>query len=259
MSFVQYDKKEEKTTVGMPELKAVEPIDGEGTMVAREIEEEGLSEDVYAFIVAAPVFSWPFMYAFGVVLIKYLVYSVLCYGIYDDAENLHSSSQAKVQAVKFLLIPVAIAMQEDLIHVYAYAANLKYDPKVLEVSKDATKGKLIFSMLLRLIDGLFSLSVNFLVMLQTHAHVRQVFLNFAALHFLQSIDDVFFLLLVKGFFGDAMENMSDKCKQIIFPRRQTNGCTKSFDTILFCLTFVALVSVYGVVSSVPPTPLSDEE
>lgn len=249
MAFVRYDKKEDNTTVGMPELASVEHIDAEGTC-ADDSEKEGLSEDVYAFIVAAPVISSPFLYAFVVILIKYLVYCILCVGISQKADQLYASPP-KVQAVKFLLIPVAISMQEDLIHVYAYAANLKYDDKVLKVCPDATKGKLVFSMLLRFIDGLFSLSVNFLVMLQTHDHVRQVFLNFAALHFLQSIDDVFFLLLKKGFFGDVMENMSDICTKIEFPRRKTNGCTKQFDTVLFTLTFVVLVAVYGVVTSIP--------
>lgn len=256
MTFVQYDKKEELTTVGMPELKAVEPIDENS--IPEETPDAGLSEDVYAFVVGAPVLSAPFAYAIGVILIKYLVYSILVKGIADNEDQFYTSP-GKVQAVKFLLIPVAISMQEDLIHVYAYAANLKYDEKVLQVSQDATRTKLILSMFLRLIDGLFSLTVNFGVMLQTHDHVRQVFLNFAALHFLQSIDDVFFLLLTKGFFGDGMEVMTEKCKQIVFPRRQTNGCVKKFDTVLFTLTFIIMVSIYGVVTSIPAPPEAPEE
>mmetsp|Transcript_4219 Transcript_4219/g.8761 ORF Transcript_4219/g.8761 Transcript_4219/m.8761 type:complete len:258 (-) Transcript_4219:275-1048(-) len=256
MAFVQYDKKEENTTVGMPEVEAVEPIDENS--IPEEKPESGLPEDVYAFIVGAPVLSTPFAYALVVIFIKYLVYSILCMGIAAD-EAYFYSSPAKVQAVKFLLIPVAISMQEDLIHVYAYAANLKYDDKVLQVSRDATKSKLILSMFLRLIDGLLSLSVNFLVMLQTHENVPQVFLNFAALHFLQSIDDVFFLLLTKGFFGDGMEVMTEKCKQIVFPRRQTNGCVKKFDTVLFTLTFIVMVAIYGWVTSIPAPEESSEE
>lgn len=247
MAFVQYDKKEDNTTVGMPELQSVEPIDSESVTVEKP--EEGLSEDVYAFIAVAPVCSAPFVYALGVILIKYLIYSILCMGITQKEDAFHTSP-GKVQAVKFLLIPVAISMQEDLIHVYATCGNLKYDKKVLEVSQDATKSKLALSFFLRLIDGLFSLSVNFLVMLQTHDSVRQVFLNFAALHFLQSIDDVFFLLLTKGFFGDGMEIMTAKCKRVIFPRRVTNSCAKELDTYLFVLTFVAMVAIYGLVTSI---------
>jgi hypothetical protein len=260
MSYIQYDKKEHNTTVGMPELATVEPIDGDGDIAKTDItntndNEEALDEDVYAFILVAPVISAPFLYAFCVILIKFLIYGVLLFGIADNSDELHTS-EPKVQAVKFLLIPVAVAMQEDLIHVYAYAANLKYDEKVLKVSPSATRAKLVLSMLLRVIDGMLSLSVNFLVMLQTHASVRQVFLNFAALHFLQSIDDVFFLLLQKGFFGDAMEHLSSECTKVAFPRRKTDGFTKKFDTILFTLTLVALITIYGIVTA---RPNPDEE
>jgi len=246
MSYMQYDKKEDNTTVGMPSLASVEPID-DGISSA-EKNEGGLTEDVYAFILVAPVLSASFMYAFAVILIKYLVYIILFTGIsFSELTN----SPTKVQVVKFLLIPVAVAMQEDLIHVYAYAANMKYDKKVLKVSPSATLGKLVLSLFLRVIDGLSSLSVNFLVMLTTHDNVRQVFLNFAALHFLQSIDDVFFLLIKKGFFGDTMEHMGTLCTQVSFPRRKTNGCTKQFDTYLFVLTLIILVAIYGVVTARP--------
>jgi len=255
MSYVQYDKKEHNTTVGMPELATVEPGYGGGDIAKTDItntkaNEEALDEDVYAFILVAPVISAPFLYAFGVILIKYLIYGVLLFGIEDNSDQYYTSVP-KVQAVKFLLIPVAVAMQEDLIHVYAYAANLKYDEKVLKVSPSATRAKLLLSMLLRVTDGLLSLSVNFLVMLQTHDSVRQVFLNFAALHFLQSIDDVFFLLLQKGFFGDEMELLTSDCTKVSFPRRKTDGVTKKFDTVLFTLTLVVLIAIYSVITARP--------
>jgi hypothetical protein len=255
MSYVQYDKKEHNTTVGMPELATVEPGDAGGDIAKTDTtnacaNEEALDEDVYAFILVAPVTSVPFLYSLGVIIIKYLIYGVLLVGIGEKSEDYHTSVP-KVQAVKFLLIPVAISMQEDLIHVYAYAANLKYDKKVLKISPSATRAKLLLSMLLRVTDGLLSLSVNFLVMLQTHDSVIQVFLNFAALHFLQSIDDVFFLLLQKGFFGDEMEHLTSECKKVSFPRRKTDGITKKFDTFLFTLTLVVLIVIYSVITAIP--------
>lgn len=248
MSFVQYDRWQDQTTVGMPEFKTVVPVEEDNEKSPCVTEEEGLSEDVYAFIAVAPVFSPSFLYALAVILIKFLIYSFLAVGIFENEANFDVFYSNKVQAVKFLLIPVAIAMQEDLIHVYAYAANLKYDEKVLKDHPDATKSKLVLSLLLRLMDGLFSLSVNFLVMLQTHDSVIQVFLNFAALHFLQSIDDVFFLLVTKGFFGEEIEQKSDDCRKVIFPRRQENGCTKAFDSFLFFLTLLGLIVVYCFVT-----------
>jgi len=243
MVYIQYTKKEQNTTVGMPKLAPVEPVNGESTDT--DDNKHILTEDVYAFIVVAPVASKAFLFALYVILLKYLVYAIILSSQRTSA--LLESDTVNQKVVKFLLIPVAIAMQDDLIHVYACAANTQYDEKVLEVSHSATKGKLIFSFLLRFFDGFASLSVNFYVMLLTHdGGVLSVFLNFAALHFLQSIDDVFFKLVMKGFFGDVMEHMSRLCTEVTFPRRITNiGCVKQLDTILLFLTLLLCIAIFG--------------
>lgn len=73
-----------------------------------------LKNDVYAFIAVAPVMSTPFFFALYVVFVKYCVCGLLAFGIQFD--NIGASGLAD-DVVKFLLIPVAIAMQEDLVHV----------------------------------------------------------------------------------------------------------------------------------------------
>ena len=140
-----------------------------------------MAEDVYAFIVAAPIFSWSFLFASYVIATKYIVYATLLNGIYF--KDLGGADPAAT-AVKFFLIPVAIAMQSDLMAVYEYLANVRYDKEVLTISSHATFTKFVLAYILRLADGLLSLSVNFGVMLVTD-EVLGVFLNFAALHFLQ--------------------------------------------------------------------------
>lgn len=203
-----------------------------------------MAEDIYAFILAAPVFSAPFLFAVVVICIKYVVYVSIIYDI--KIEDLKGAETAAT-AVKFFLIPVAVAMQEDLMSVYAGIANARYDIKVLEISESATEFKFRLSYILRLIDGLCSLIVNFVVMLTT-SKVISVFLNFAALHFLQDIDDVFYSLVEKGFFGDYMEHMSTICKQISWPRRTGTSKLSKFltyvDAILFWMTFTTCLAAY---------------
>jgi len=206
-----------------------------------------LENDVYAFISVAPMTSAPFLFALYVILCKYAVCGLLAYGIEFSGIG---TAATKDDVVKFFLIPVAVAMQEDLMHVYASVANLIYDEEVLKITPHATKFKLMLSFLLRFIDGCFSLYVNFALMIDTGG-VLNIMLNFAALHFLQGIDDVFFGLVEQGFFGDNMEHMSTVCKQISHPRRKvedgtSNGCTTHFDSMLFFLTLAVLVAVYGV-------------
>ena len=203
-----------------------------------------MSEDVYSFIIVAPVFSWAFLFATYVIGVKYIVYLCLLQGI---KMNEFDNAVESATAVKFFLIPVAIAMQDDLMTVYSGLANCKYDKAVLYISESASFWKFNLSYVLRFLDGGLSLTVNFLVMLQTD-DVLSVFLNFAALHFLQDIDDVFYKLVEKGFFGDSMEHMATICKQVTWPRRR--GSTKSslflteLDTICFVLTLFILLSIY---------------
>jgi hypothetical protein len=68
--------------------------------------------------------------------------------------------------------------------VYASVANIVYDGNVLKISQSATQYKLIFAFILRFIDGLLGLYVNFALMLDTSGALN-IMLNFAALHFLQ--------------------------------------------------------------------------
>jgi len=244
MGYIQYDKKEHNTTVGMPDLAAAESIDGE--QESSDDDKIELSEDMYAFIVVCSPKNISFLIALYVIFLKFVLYAILYSGIYLDNGSSMYNSERIVQAVKFFLIPVAVSMQEDLIHVYENLANLKYDKAVLEVSRDATKSKWIIGCILRFIDGFLSLGVNFYVMLSTD-DVLSVFLNFAALHFLQGIDDVFFDLVKKGFCGDVMENMTDVCGQVKFPRRvSSHGCVREIDSILWGLTLSICLTVYGV-------------
>jgi hypothetical protein len=207
-----------------------------------------MTEDVYSFIIVAPIFSWSFLFASYVIIVKYIVYLCLLHGIeLDQFDN----AAKPATAVKFFLIPVAIAMQDDLMTVYSGIANCKYDKDVLYISQHATYCKFILSYVLRFFDGGLSLLVNFLVMLQTD-DVLGVFLNFAALHFLQDIDDVFYKLVEKGFFGDSMEHMSTVCKQVSWPRRR--GTNKSsillteLDSIFFGITLFILLTCYVYVT-----------
>lgn len=207
----------------------------------------GLGENVYALLVVAPLTTWPFFFALLVVAVKITILLILC----SDVGNIQDLAESnwEVTLVKFFLIPVAIAMQEDMMDSFAFFANARYCPRCLEVSDAATKSKVYFSYFLRTCDGLLSLFVNYAVMLQTDDTLN-VFLNFAALQFLYEIDDVFYVLATMGFFGDRMELFTDLCTKVTMVRRMgatnyhicgTKVRVSWLDTILF---FVILVVCY---------------
>ena len=84
--------------------------------------------------------------------------------------------------------------------------------------------------------------VNFVLLLITD-EVISLFLNFAALAFLQGIDDVAFHLAANGYIGDYMEDKCNIVKNADLPKRK-NRFMKSLDSILFLTTYSIMLSCY---------------
>jgi hypothetical protein len=210
-----------------------------------------LGENIYSVLIVAPVISPAFLFSMSIVAIKLIVLVILCTDINFKELDI---PKVRVTVVKFLLIPVAVAMQEDLMDSFFFFANCVYDKSVLQISASATKAKMYFSYFLRTIDGLLSLYVNYAVMLTTDDTIS-VFLNFAALQFLYSIDDVFYELISEGFFGDALEHMTVLCGQVEMARRYGKNNYKILffrvswlDTILFFFILTVCYIGYIVVT-----------
>ena len=230
--------------------------DSEIDEMLEEEEEFEVGQDVYGLIFISPFISPSFIFASIIVCMKIALFSFL-------AADLTSRTLTKkdnlILATQFVLLPVAIALQEDLIYVYVRIANIRYDPILKETSPSATKAKFILSFMLRLLDGVYSLTVNFSLILTTET-VLGIFLNFAALHFLQSIDDIAFELASEGFFGDRMETRCAVVKQTKMSRRVGDTFTNSLDTVLFMLTYSAMLSVWIYISFFADSSVdSDEE
>ena len=224
----------------------VEAASNLGSLAPEEFE---LGDDVYSLIFVSPVCSPSFVFAAYVILLKLILFTFLGIDLYTKSSGSFDEKDPLIRATQFFLIPVAIAMQADLIHVYTRIANIRYDASVMEVSPSATEAKFALSFLLRFIDGLYSLIINFVLLLITD-EVLSIFLNFAALGFLQSIDDVAFHLAAEGYLGDRMEDNCVIVKQISLPRRVGDWVTNSLDSVLFMTTYAVMLAIYSYVTAV---------
>ncbi|VEU40056.1 unnamed protein product [Pseudo-nitzschia multistriata] len=220
-----------------------------GVNAFQDKERLNISEDIYSFVFACPYWSKEFWFAIYFICTKYICFGILMSNISMDNQY-HGCIM--VQVVKFFLIPVAISMQEDLITVFYNTACKRYDGLVSRRFVDASLFKWTLANSLRFVDGILSLSVNFFLMLCTNTTLN-IFLNFAALHFLQFIDDVLYRLAEQGFFGESMEWATVMCKQITFPRRaiihgeRYNNFMTHMDTIFLFMTGFVCVGIYGYV------------
>jgi hypothetical protein len=208
-----------------------------------DLERFDLGEDVYSLIFIAPVCSACFWFSFYCISLKLTLFTFLAIDLYRQSSGQFQEKDILIRATQFFLLPVAVALQEDLIHVYTRVANIRYDPEIQKRSPAATEWKFALSFLLRFIDGLYSLIINFVLLLITDK-VLSLFLNFAALGFLQSIDDIAFHLAVNGYLGDRIEDNCLIVKTATLPRRVGDCFTNSLDSILFLATYGVMLAIY---------------
>lgn len=95
-------------------------------------------------------------------------------------------------------------------------------------------------MFLRLADGILSLTVNTIVLFHATA-VFSMFLNFAALHFLQSIDDIVNELCRRGFVGGQIQSTAKLCEGFTLPARRDPHWLRSVDSVGYMVLLGVLI------------------
>ena len=132
-----------------------------------------IEDDVYNMFFLSDTFSAAFWYALMVWGLKLGLILIIAFDLYKnlniEGEQLfpdNSEVPTNVRAAQFLLLPVNVAVQEELITTFFIYANLKWGKQILELNPGATKGKYHFANLMRFIDGLAFLFINTTLLLQ---------------------------------------------------------------------------------------------
>ena len=132
-----------------------------------------IEDDVYNMFFLSDTFSAAFWYALMVWGLKLGLILIIAFDLYKnlniEGEQLfpdNSEVPTNVRAAQFLLLPVNVAVQEELISTFFIYANLKWGKQILELNPGATKGKYHFANLMRFIDGLAFLFINTTLLLQ---------------------------------------------------------------------------------------------
>jgi len=190
-------------------------------------EDVQISEDVYNMFFLSNCGGPAFWYAFYVFALKLALYTFLAMEavevveqrIEDHTDGESGRTKPMVLAAQFLMLPVAVAMQSDLIGCYYTIANVKYSPAIAQRHLYASKLKFNIASLMRGIDGMYSLFVNFIILLSA-TEVLSLCLNFAALQFLQQIDDIALSLAAHGYLTDRLEEVAHAVRETKLPQKR---------------------------------------
>lgn len=203
-----------------------------------------INDDVYNMFFLSNVCGQAFFYASYVFALKIVLYTFLFLDALKDDNP--GKQTPKVLAAQFLMLPIAVATQEDLIATYFLIANVKFSTRLTTQNPGARKWKYNVANTLRGIDGLYSLMVNFVILIKA-TRVLPMFLNFAALQFLQTIDNLALQLAEDGFLTERLETVARNVKEAKLPQK-TNQYARALDTILFLATFAMLLVAWLMVS-----------
>lgn len=151
----------------------------------------------------------------------------------------------KVLAAQFLILPIAVAIQEDLTAFFFTVANVQYSREIQDAFPDASCFKFYLANFFRGIDGFFSLLVNIVILLKAET-VLSLFLNFAALQFLQTIDNIALHLCLDGYLFDRLEYIALQVTEVKL-KRKMHSIFNTFDSLLFLLSYLGILVAWIVI------------
>lgn len=198
-----------------------------------------INDDVYNMFFLSNIGGQAFYYAVYIFIFKLALYTFL---VLEAIETDYPRDMDIMLVItQFLMLPVAVAMQEDLMATFYLVANIKFSPALKVDNPDACKWKFHVANFCRGIDGVYSLVVNFLILVKGD-NKASVFLNFAALQFLQTIDNIALKLAEDGFLTERLEEVAKNVQKARLPKKNTKAY-QLLDSVLFIATLFVLTAV----------------
>lgn len=210
-----------------------------------------IARDVYNMFFLSKNWSTPFFYTIYTVLTKFTMYAILLYWIYmpdgfREKQLAREDAPAVVHAMQLLLIPVSIGITEELMLTMDVLSEMRWAP--IPGRPHATQRRYGVVNVARLLDGLVWLIITMSLMLYA-VDILEMFLNFAALQFLQSIDNIAFDMARGGYLSMEVEKVALDVTRTTLPSLRATW-REYADVILLLLLLLFLVILWALVNYV---------
>lgn len=201
-----------------------------------------IEDDVYNMFFLADSCSQSWWFAVIVFIMKVALIIIIAIDLWTNKTFPKKEEvTAMVKTTQFLLLPVNVAVQEELITTFYIYANLKWSRHIRELSPGASKTKFHIANLMRFLDGLAFIFINTTLLLQA-TDVLGAFLNFAALQFLSSIDNVALHLARDGYLTENLETVAGDVLHMRLPKNHNDRLQVMDSLMLLILYLVQLVA-----------------
>jgi len=211
-----------------------------------------IAEDIYNLFFLSKNWTFPFWWAIAFISQKLILFGIVAYYIYRPGDGFRDQQKGRtdwpakpiVQATQFLLIPVAIFITEELIITMNVLSVLGWAK--LENHPQATRLKFFIANALRALDGMTWLFIIASLMLYA-VDILELFLNFAALQFLQSVDNAAYDMAKGGYLFWGCELMATNVSMTTLPTKR-GSWREYIDTIMLITIILVLVMFWAVIN-----------
>ncbi|KAL7545700.1 hypothetical protein ACHAWF_009052, partial [Thalassiosira exigua] len=202
-----------------------------------------IEDDVYNMFFLAETCSQGYWFSIVVFLLKIGLILIIAIDLYTTGYFPESHEVPPlVKTAQFLLLPVNVSVQEELITTFFIYANLKWSGHILECNRGASKTKYHIANIMRFVDGVAFLFINTTLLLQA-TQVLGAMLNFAALQFLSSIDNVALHLARDGYLSDGLESVAKDVLLMKLPRNH-NEKLQVLDSVLLAVVYFGTLAAW---------------
>lgn len=190
-----------------------------------EVEEIALPRDIFSLLFVSSITSLGFLYSFCFYGVQLGIHFLILYNLLRDAPEKNPlkvplSVETDVIAAQCFALLVSVISQEDML-TSLNMIRVAYNSDILDSFPAATQPKWILSNAFRFSEGILSVAVSFIFIVQS-TEVLELFLNFAAMQFVSMLDNIGFQLAHDGYIAGSLQAVTRKImKKVRFATKES--------------------------------------
>eukprot|EP00536_Pseudo-nitzschia_multiseries_P014994 jgi/Psemu1/216542/e_gw1.800.32.1 len=218
-------------------------------------------QDTYSFLSLHGPFDQPIFFGMGIVVSFFqlsLVFMMLLSVLHPDWGTKHDDNPADgvlsnivaanaspvVQATQFLAILSYILFADASI--LDITAAVEAFPNFSKVANGDKVKCMVFSSMVRCLQGFLAMFAAFLLIITSNTAV-EIVLNFSAVNFISSMDNVAFMLALSGKYGEQIEEEAKRITKLQLPRCMSRRKHTRFHITLASLAVIFVAFISGII------------
>mmetsp|Transcript_1498 Transcript_1498/g.2990 ORF Transcript_1498/g.2990 Transcript_1498/m.2990 type:complete len:644 (-) Transcript_1498:1480-3411(-) len=204
-----------------------------------------LPQDIFSLFFVSPVCSVGFLYSLCCFALQMGIHFLILYNLLRDAPEGNPLKvplrvENDVVAAQCFALLVSLVAQEDVITTLNNIP-VGYNHDILNTFGSATRIRWVISDFMRLLEGILSIMVSFIFIVQS-TEVLELFANFAAMQFVSMLDNIGFSLAHYGYITNGLVRVASDVKKIRFPcKNDIELCCKIKMPSLWALRSILLL------------------